>query len=116
VFASSQANSFIDGKLRNLKIGPVPTGTPVNLIMNINPEASTGDLLQAVFGMTRGFLRIRKNSLPDGEAWEAFKEEAADALMRVSKCPDFVLDRGHWFAEDLTDEQKKQLKSFLKTL
>ena len=36
--------------------------------------------------------------------------------MRASKYPDFVLDRGHWFAETLTDEQKKDLKAFLKTL
>jgi len=36
--------------------------------------------------------------------------------LKVSKCPDFVLDRGHWFAEGLSDEQKQQLKEFLKTL
>ena len=115
LFAMMQANAFIDGKLGDLRVGPIPTGTPVNLIMNINPEAPTGDLLDAAFGMTRGILRIRKDSLPDGEAWQAFQEEAAGALMRASKCPDFVLDRGHWFAESLTDEQKTQLKAYLKT-
>src|SRR5262249_35931742 len=111
-----KATAFVNGESGPLEIGPVPAGTPVNLIMNLNPEASMVDLLEAGFGMTRGFLRITKDSLPDGLAWQAFKEEAAAPLMRVSKCPDFVLDRGHWFAEHLTDEQKKQLKAFLKTL
>ncbi|YCI07143.1 hypothetical protein M1D34_31310 (plasmid) [Ensifer sp. D2-11] len=116
VAAGVQANAFVDGRKGDLTIGPLPTGTPVSLIMNMNPEAPTGDLMQAVFGMTRGILRIRKDSLPDGSAWEAFRAEAADALMRVSKCPDLVLDRGHWFADTLPDEEKRQLKAFLRTL
>lgn len=117
-FTGFQANAFVDGKLGGIKLGPVPTGTPVNLIMNLNPEAPTGDLLRAVFGMTRGFLRINKDQLSqkDGSAWKAFEAEAAAPLMRVSKCPDFVLDRGHWFAQSLSDEEKKQLKAFLATL
>jgi hypothetical protein len=36
--------------------------------------------------------------------------------MRASKNPDFVLDRGHWFAETLTDAQKNDLRAFLRTL
>lgn len=116
LLASQEANAFIDGRQGDLKIGPIPTGTPVSLIMNMNPEASTGDLLQAAFGLTRGILRIRRDSLPDGPAWEAFEAEAAAPLMRVSKCPDFVLDRGHWFADTLPDDQKAELKAFLKTL
>jgi hypothetical protein len=45
-----------------------------------------------------------------------FQDEAGQALLEASKCPDFVLDRGHWFAEHLTDDEKRQLKAFLKTL
>lgn len=116
LLASQQANAFLDGKAGDLKVGPIPTGTPVSLVMNMNPEAPAGDLLQAVFGLTRGILRVRKGSLPDGPAWEAFRDEAAAPLMRVSKCPDFVQDRGHWFADALPDDEKKQLKAFLKTL
>jgi hypothetical protein len=116
VLASMTANASVDGKMGPIEIGPIPKGTPVNLMMNLNPEASTGDLINAAFGVTRGILRIRKDSLGDGPAWQAFEEEAAVALMRVSKCPDFVLDRGHWFAEALPDEEKKELKAFLKTL
>ena len=115
-FAGMQANAFVNGRLGDLNIGPLPKGTPVNLLMNLNPEAARGDLLEAAFGVTRGILRVRKDQLSDGEALKAFESEAAAPLLRVSKCPDFVLDRGHWFAETLTDEEKKQLKAFLKTL
>ena len=113
------ATTFVNGGMGGLKVGPVPAGTPVNLIMNINPEAPLGDLLNAAFGMTRGFLRVSKDSLelqPGDKAWQAFREEAAGPLMRASKNPDFVLDRGHWFAETLTDAQKNDLKAFLRTL
>jgi hypothetical protein len=116
VLASLQVTAFVDGKKGDLNIGPVPKGTPVNLIMNLNPEAPIGALLEAAFGMTRGFLRIKKDSLTDGAALKAFEEEAGLPLLKASKCPDFVLDRGHWFAEALTDDEKRQLKAFLKTL
>ncbi len=116
LFAGLQANAFIDGRKGDLAIGPIPTGTPVSLVMNMNPEAPIGDLLQAVFGLTRGILRINKEQLPDGAAWDAFRAEAAAPLMRISKCPDFVLDRGHWFADALQDDDKTRLKAFLRTL
>ena len=84
--------------------------------MNINPEAPASDLLDAVFGMTRGILRSAKAGGDERAALDTFQAEAGLALMKASKCPDFVLDRGHWFAQHLGDEQKQQLKAFLKTL
>jgi hypothetical protein len=115
-FAAMQAKAFMNGEFGDLAIGPLPKGTPVNLVMNLNPEAAPVDLAQAAFGMTRGILRIRQGGLSDAEALKVFEAEAAAPLLRASKCPDFVLDRGHWFAQSLSDEEKKQLKAFLKTL
>jgi hypothetical protein len=114
--AGYKVNALINGEAGDLRVGPIPKGTPVNLIMNINPEAPTGDLLDAVFGMTRGFLRAGKAGGDEQAELDAFQTEAGLALMKASKCPDFVLDRGHWFAQHLDDEQKRQLKAFLKTL
>jgi hypothetical protein len=116
VGAGVKVHAFINGEGGDLKVGPVPKGTPVNLIMNIDPEAPLGDLLDAVFGMTRGFLRVGRAGDDERAALDAFQAEAGLALMKASKCPDFVLDRGHWFAQHLSDEQKRQLKAFLKTL
>src|SRR5262245_38641120 len=108
------AHMFVSARLGDLKLGPIPRGTPINLIMNINPEAPLGNLVNAVSGMTRGLLLSRGKGEP--EALRAFEAEAGLALLGASKCPDFVLDRGHWFAEGLSDTEKQQLKAFLKTL
>lgn len=112
------ASDWVDGKRGVLNVGPVPQGTPVSLLMNLNPQAPAGDLVEAVSAVMRGLLRIVKDNLSDanGAALHAFEAEAGLALLKVSKCPDFVLDRGHWFAEGLSEDEKQQLKAFLKTL
>ncbi|MGF6722261.1 hypothetical protein P3T43_001608 [Paraburkholderia sp. GAS41] len=112
------ATAFLDGHVTAINFGPIPRGTPVNLLMNIDPDAPTVDLLNAVAGLTRGVLRVRRDDPHDGsfQALAEFQQEAGPALLKASKCPDFVLDRGHWFGEALTDEQKQQLKAFLQTL
>ena len=109
---------FVDGRAGDIRLGPIPMGTPVNLLMNVNPEASKVDLFNAVSGLARGMLRIDRENLQDGDgrALDAFMQEAGLPLLKVSKCPDFVLDRGHWFAQSLSDDEKKQLKAFLATL
>ena len=110
------AEMFVNGRLGNLAVGPIPAGTPVNLIMNLNPQAPTAVFVDATSGLTRGILRVRKDNLKGDKALKAFEEEAGLPLLKASKCPDFVLDRGHWFAEGLSDEDKISLKAFLKTL
>ena len=108
-------NLFVSGRLADLQIPPFPRGTPVNLIMNMNPEAARADMIRAMSALARGLLLSRaKGDSP--EALRVFEAEAGSALLTVSKCPDFVLDRGHWFAEGLSDTEKQQLKAFLKTL
>ncbi|HEU4365183.1 MAG TPA: hypothetical protein VFT13_06925, partial [Candidatus Krumholzibacteria bacterium] len=111
-------NDWVEGRRGGVQIGPIPRGTPVNLIINVNPQAPKGDLIEALSGLTRGVLRIRKERLSDenGAALRAFEAEAGPALLKASKCPDFVLDRGHWFADGLSKDQKQQLTEFLKTL
>jgi hypothetical protein len=121
------ANAYVDGHIKPIKIGPIPKGTPVNLIMNMNPEAPVLDLVRATSGLARAILRVYKDDLLDDDpqtekrpkghfqALAAFQEEAGPALLKVSKCPDFVADRGHWFGESLSDVKKKQLKAFLET-
>ena len=138
LLVSVVASAWVDGKLGGIKLGPLPQGTPVNLLMSLNPQAPPTDLLEAISGLTRGLLRMRKDypllaervsadalerrddkddsQNYNGAALAAFEREAGLPLLKASKCPDFVLDRGHWFAETLSDEQKLALKAFLKTL
>jgi hypothetical protein len=116
--AGAYVDDWVGGRHGQMMIGPIPKGTPVNLIHSLNPQAPLGDLVNAISGMTRGFMRIKKEGLSDADsaARRAFEAEAGLALLKASKCPDFVLDRGHWFAEGLSEDQKRDLKAFLKTL
>jgi hypothetical protein len=107
---------FVNGHLFDLRVGPIPKGTPVNLIANINPAAPASVLVDALSAAGRGILRVRRDGLQGKAALDAFDEEAGMALLRANKCPDFVLDRGHWFGEALSPAEKTDLKAFLKTL
>ena len=114
------AHLFVGGKLGGINtaalLAPFPEGMPPNLLWSINPEAPVGDLIGGVSGLARGLLTIHKHHLQGAKALQAFEAEAAAPLLRASKCPDYVLDRGHWFAEGLSDQEKLQLKAFLRTL
>jgi hypothetical protein len=137
---------FVDGHLGDLDLGPFPKGIPVNVLMNFDPESSLDRRLAALRGLCDmlGTLRAadekeraseearrvalendpstpedklpRLYRLSDADRLEVFEQKAGPALMAASKCPDFVLDRGHYFGEALTDQEKTDLIAFLKIL
>ena len=108
-------NLLIAGKLGDLKVGPFPKGTPVNLVASYNPKAPSLDIIAAVWKTAQAFWRIERQHLSDEEALRVFDADAGPALLKVSKSPDLVRDRGHYFPETLSDEDKQALKEFLKT-
>jgi hypothetical protein len=65
--------------------------------------------------MHRVMARIEAEGLTDEDAARLFEAEAAPGLRALSKSPDWVEDRGHYFASDLPDEDKRGLIAFLKT-
>lgn len=110
-------NSWRNVDYQGIDLGPIPRGTPVNLLMNLDPDLKKIDkVAPAVLGLTRALVKINRENLVGEEAYKVFSAKAAPALMAASKCPDFVLDRGHWFGEPLTDAEKEALIAFLKTL
>jgi hypothetical protein len=51
-----------------------------------------------------------------------FSPDVVEALMKVSKCPDFIINRGHYFGAEgidgeapLSDTEKAALISYLRT-
>ena len=122
----------------SVKIGPIPKGTPVNLLGNLQPLAESSDVKQrfdhyaSVFELLLRAKRVL-GSLPrgasDDQAREAFErtDEKGRSLVKdllaLSKCPDFVVNKGHYFGTDLfaeepglSDAEKRALIEFLKTL
>ena len=106
---------FAAGKLGGVKIGPLPKGMPVNVLGSLNPAAPKSKLIPALFKFAAVLHRIDRDHLSDDEALKLFNAEAGPAMWSVSKNPDWVEDRGHYFAAKLSDEDKRALIEFMKT-
>src|SRR5262249_20092227 len=103
-----------------IRLGPIPKGTPVNLIANIDLEISLDpvkvlDFVQVAIALDATLRAIRTENLDDAAAAARLKELAA-SLLKLSKCPDLVTDGGHLFGTGLPDEDKRALIAFLKRL
>jgi hypothetical protein len=107
----------------DLEIGPIPKGTPINLLANIQLLAESPrpeDKVAHVKKLLPVLIKLKKalKSLPehatDAQAVEAFRNVEPD-LVSISKCPDFIVNKGHYFGSNLSDGDKSALIEFLKT-
>ena len=103
-----------------VEIGPIPKGTPVNLVSNVDLEQRV-KAFDVLLKAKRHFKSLRPNA-SDAEA-RAVLSNLVEPLLSVSKCPDFVINRGHYFGTDyaqdepgLSDKDKRALIEFLKTM
>jgi len=116
-----------------VEIGPIPTGTPVGLLANLNLLSESTDLSERLKHDKRVLDLLLKakhdlKRLPpqpsDAQARAAFLN-LVEPLLDLSKCPDFVVNRGHYFGTSvlaaaeqepgLSDDDKHALIEFLKT-
>ena len=80
------------------RIGHIPAGTPVNLLANLNPDMSSSGLRRrSASKIKKALLEIKLENLDAAAAKEVMKRDVAPELLKVSKCPDLVEDRGHDF-------------------
>ena len=93
-------------------IGPIPKGTPINLIANVEPDFGQLAALQARIAKT--LLQIHTQNLSPEQA-RAELLKAVPQLLAANKCPDFIEDEGHYFGTDLPDNDKRALIEYLKT-
>ncbi|HEV7429374.1 MAG TPA: hypothetical protein VGQ46_23720 [Thermoanaerobaculia bacterium] len=112
-------NLFYEGGIR---IGPIPEGTPVGLLTNIDlsQQKNVVELLVSI----KRKLHALPAGATDDEARKVFAP-LVPQLLGVSKCADFVVNKGHYFGTDylpasegepgLTDADKRALIAFLKT-
>ena len=98
------------------RLGPIPAGTPVNLLGSLDPEADPKNLLTLCLKIKTSLAKIKLEHLDAAAARELLRTEVAPDLWKVSKCPDFVEDRGHYFGSELPDPDKLALIEYLKTL
>jgi cytochrome c2 len=109
---------------KGLEIGPIPAGTPVDLLANFDPLPPEGSSLgqrlahdkqvvAAVFKLVHDLRALPKNATDD-QARQVFSN-VGEQLFALSKCPDYVVNRGHYFGAKLSDADKNALIAYLKT-
>jgi hypothetical protein len=105
-----------------LRIGPIPEGTPVNLLSNI--DVAERDQVVDLLLKTKLALKTLPDDAQNDDVRRHFQPLAA-SFLKVCKCPDFVVNRGHYFGTNylpaaegepgLSDDDKHALIAFLKT-
>ncbi len=127
------------------KLGPIPKGFPINLAANYQPlpdldRATAAERLAHAANLGRLIVKFVENwpSLDlsaDDATLLAWGTKLREPLLKLSKCPDFVVNRGHYFgtakfndtsglSDDekafgaeppLSDQDKQALIEFIKT-
>ena len=113
-----------------IEIGPIPAGTPVDLIANLDLLSDGSDIagrvdhdrkvLSVALKLKHDLSNLGSNP-SDDDARKVFAN-VVDPMMELSKCPDYVVNRGHYFGTSyfkeepgLSDQDKYALIEFLKT-
>jgi hypothetical protein len=108
---------------KGLELGPIPAGTPVDLLANFDPLPQS-DKLSERLAHDKAVVKLLVKLVHDLKALprDASDEQArqvfanlGEQLFALSKCPDYIVNRGHYFGSDLNDADKKALIAFLKT-
>lgn len=101
-----------------VRVGPIPAGTPIDLIANANLDLSNQAVaIERAKLIARAYIDLRQINQRqlDSAATQQVLSNMVPGLMKISKCPDYVLDRGHYFDTTLPDSDKRALIEFMKT-
>src|SRR5262245_57489263 len=94
---------------RYFELGPIPKGTPVNLLANTDLEIDglrkAGELAELLVHTVEVLKTVKSKGLTGDAATRELMRLVPD-FYRLNSCPDFVEDRGHLFGTDLPDEDK----------
>lgn len=113
-----------------VEIGPIPKGTPINLLSNLDLRSEGGnfaeriqhrkEVVELLIGLKKALKALPKEA-NDPEKRKVLAEFGGK-LLAFNKCPDFVVNRGHYFGTSfskdepgLSDSDKRALIEFLKT-
>ena len=126
-------------------LGPIPKGVPVGLLANLKLRAESDDLGEkAAHVQRRGRAADQAQArpgkrAPPGASDDELRQHFAnlrEPMLELSKCPDFVVNRGHYFgtaefnrqdglerrreglrhaSPSSSDDDKRALIAFLKT-
>ena len=96
----------------DIRLGPIPAGVPVNLLSNLKPLAETRDpaAIARHYGELSSLLvkmRVVLKANPSATDDELRAQFAglAQPMLKLNKCPDFVVNRGHYFGTAKFNDQ-----------
>jgi hypothetical protein len=107
-----------------ITIGPIPAGFPVGLLANVDILGPDDLSLKERLDRKELLLHTLKRAKEDAKNGRSpfTNPETMEALLSLSKCKDFVVNKGHYFGTSfqteetaLTDADKRALIEFLKT-
>ncbi len=127
---AQDASLATDTPEAGVKVGPFPTGTPLSLVLGMELAPETGGLIPTILHDMG--LAWKIGSLPwtlrtistekDAAKRESMANDLQSRLYAENKCPDLVVNRGHYFGTSkfgeepgLSDADKEALIAFLKT-
>ena len=96
----------------DIELGPIPAGVPVGLISNLNLRPDNGPARPAssmtascsVLLVRRSATCARSRRTPATRTRASFAN-LVEPLLELSKCPDLVVNRGHYFGTDRFAEE-----------
>ena len=109
---------------KGIELGPIPAGTPVDLLASLDPLPPVGASLRERLAHDNALVKVvvqllhDLKALPQGATDEQARQVFAnlgEQLFALSKCPDYIVNRGHYFGTQLSDSDKQALIAFLKT-
>jgi hypothetical protein len=108
----------------SVEIGPIPQGTPVSLLANadlMGADLPPGrERLEHVRQLVDLLIQAKRDLKQGKNFFE--NQVVMDKMLSLSKCPDFVVNKGHYFGTSqqsdepgLSDADKRALIAFVKT-
>ena len=98
----------------DIHLGPIPKGMPIGLLSNLRLNAETDDPAERVAytaNLSRFVIKLNEDllTLPDSASDDELLRKFRNLrspLLALSKCPDFVVNRGHYFGTTQFNEQE----------
>lgn len=116
----------------SIALGPLPKDFPINALVNTKllPDNDEPDMaghmlkmLKAMPTLLSAFKQLGGQCSPEELADPGVEQHATevvksthliDTLVGLSKCPDYVVNRGHYFGAGLSDGDREALIAYLK--
>ena len=96
-----------------IQLGPIPAGTPVGLLSNLSllaedpgTQAERDVQILSLVTKINGDLKALGPNPTDQAAAQVFGN-LVESMLSLSKCPDLVVNRGHYFGTDYLEPAEK---------